>query len=48
MNNIKNNIYPKKKIKYDDIKKIVEDEANYKNENKYLENNIINKSKNIN
>ena len=47
MNNIKNNINPKKKIKYDDIKKIVEDEANYKNENTYLENNINNKSKNI-
>ena len=47
MNNIKNNINPKKKINYVDIKKIVEDEASYKNENKYLENNINNKPKNI-
>ena len=37
--NIKN---PKKKVSYDDIKKILEDEPNYKVEN----NNIKNKSKN--
>ena len=41
-NDIKNTINPKKKVSYDDIKKIVEEEPNYKVEN----NNIKNKSKN--
>ena len=42
-NDIKNTINPKKKVSYDDIKKIVEDEPNYKVEN----NNIKNKSKKL-
>ena len=42
-NDIKNTINPKKKISYDDIKKIVEDEPNYTIEN----NNIKNKSKKL-
>ena len=42
-NEIKNTINPKKKVSYDDIKKIVEDEPNYKVEN----NNIKNVSKKI-
>ena len=41
-NDIKNTINPKKKVSYEDIKKIVEDEPNYKVEH----NNIKNKSKN--
>ena len=32
-NDIKNTINPKKKVSYDDIKKIVEDKPNYKVEN---------------
>ena len=39
----KNTINPKKKISYDDIKKIVEDEPNYKIES----NNIKNRSKKV-
>ena len=39
-NDLKNTINPKKKIGYDDIKKIVEDEPNYKVEH----NNMKNKS----
>ena len=39
----KNTINPKKKVSYDGIKKIVEDEPNYKVEN----NNIKNKSKKL-
>ena len=44
-NDINNTINPKKKVSYDDIKKIVEDERepNYKVEN----NNIKNKSKQL-
>ena len=42
-NDIKNTINPKKKVSYDDIKKIVEDEPNYKVE----QNNIKNKSKKL-
>ena len=42
-NDIKNTINPKKKVSYDDIKKIVEDTPNYKIENK----NIKNKSKKL-
>ena len=42
-NDIKNTINPKKKISYDDIKKIVEDEPNYKVEH----NNMKNKSKKL-
>ena len=42
-NDIKNTINPRKKVSYDDIKKIVEDEPNYKIEN----NNIKNKSKKL-
>ena len=42
-NDIKNTINPKKKVSYDDIKKIVEDEPNYKVEN----NNIKNKCKKL-
>ena len=42
-NDIKNTINPKKKVSYDDIKKIVEDEPNYKIEN----NNIKHKSENL-
>ena len=42
-NDIKNAINPRKKVSYDDIKKIVEDEPNYKIEN----NNIKNKSKKL-
>ena len=42
-NDIKNSINPKKKISYDEIKKIVEDEPNYKVENI----NIKNKSKKL-
>ena len=42
-NDIKNTINPKKKVSYDDIKKIVEDEPNYKVEN----NNIKNTSKKL-
>ena len=42
-NDIKNTINPKKKVSYDDIKKIVEDEPNYKVEN----NNIKNKFKKL-
>ena len=41
-NDIQNTINPKKKVSYDDSKKIVEDEPNYKVEN----NNIKNKTKN--
>ena len=41
-NDVKNTINPKKKVSYDDIKKIVEDEPNYKVENN---NNIKNTSK---
>ena len=42
-NNIKNTINPKKKVSYDDIKKIVEEGS----ENKHLEHNIKNKSKKL-
>ena len=42
-NDIKNTINPKKKVSYDDIKKIVEDEPNYKVEN----NNIKKKSEKL-
>ena len=42
-NDIKNTINPKKKVSYDDIKKIVEDEPNYKVEH----NNMNNKSKKL-
>ena len=42
-NDIKNTINPKKKVSYEDIKKIVEDEPNYKAEH----NNIKNKSKKL-
>ena len=42
-NDIKSTINPKKKVSYDDIKKIVEDEPNYKVEN----NNFKNKSKKL-
>ena len=42
-NDIKNTINPKKKASYDDIKKIVEDEPNYKVEN----NNIKHKSRKL-
>ena len=42
-NDIKNTINPKKKVSYDDIKKIVEDEPNYKVET----NNVKNKSKKL-
>ena len=37
-NDIKNTINPKKKVSYDDIKKIVEDEPNYKVENINIKN----------
>ena len=37
-NDIKNTINPKKKISYDDIKKIVEDEPNYKVEHNNMKN----------
>ena len=37
-NDIKNTINPKKKVSYDDIKKIVEDEPNYKVEHKNFKN----------
>ena len=40
-NNTQNNINPKKKISYDDIKKIVEEGS----ENKHLDHNIKNTSK---
>ena len=40
---IKKTINPKKKVSYDDIKKIVEDEPNYKVEH----NNIKNKSRTL-
>ena len=42
-NDIKSTINHKKKVSYDDIKKIVEDEPNYKVEN----NNFKNKSKKL-
>ena len=42
-NDIKNTINPKKKVSYDDIKKIVEEGS----ENKHLEHNIKNKSKKL-
>ena len=42
-NDIKNTINPKKKVSYEDIKKIVEDEPNYKVEH----NNIKNTSKKL-
>ena len=42
-NDIKNTINPKKKVSCDDIKKIVEDEPNYKVEH----NNMKNKSKKL-
>ena len=42
-NDIKNTINPKKKVSYDDIKKIVEDEPN----NKVEHNNMKNKSKKL-
>ena len=42
-NDIKNTINPKKKVSYEDIKKIVEDEPNYKVEH----NKIKNKSKKL-
>ena len=42
-NHIKNTINPKKKVSYDDIKKIVEEGS----ENKHLEHNIKNKSKKL-
>ena len=42
-NDIKNTINPKKKVSYEDIKKIVEDEPNYKVEN----NNNKNQSKKL-
>ena len=42
-NDIKNTINPKKQVSYEDIKKIVEDEPNYKVEH----NNIKNKSKKL-
>ena len=42
-NDIKNTINPRTKVSYDDIKKIVEDEPNYKIEN----NNIKNISKKL-
>ena len=42
-NDIKNTINPKKKVSYEDIKKIVEDEPNYKVEH----NNMKNKSKKL-
>ena len=41
-NDIKNTINPKKKVSYDDIKKIVEERS----ENKHLEHNNMKKSKN--
>ena len=47
-NDIKNTINPKKKISYDDIKKIVEDEPNYKVEHNNMKNTskkLLNKSK---
>ena len=37
-NDIKNTINPKKKISYDDIKKIVEDKPNYKVEHNNMKN----------
>ena len=42
-NDIKNTINPKKKVSYGDIKKIVEEEPNYKVEH----NNMKNKSKKL-
>ena len=42
-NDIKNTINPKRKVSYDDIKKIVEEGS----ENKHLEHNIKNKSKKL-
>ena len=42
-NDIKNTINPKKKVSYDDIKKIVEEGS----ENKHLEHNIKNISKKL-
>ena len=44
-NDIKNTINPKKKVSYDDIKKIVEDER--EPNNKVEHNNIKNKSKKL-
>ena len=44
-NDIKNTINPKKKVSYDDIKKIVEDER--EPNNKIENNNIKNKSKKL-
>ena len=37
-NDIKNTINPKKKVSYEDIKKIVEDEPNYKVEHNNMKN----------
>ena len=41
-NDIKNSINPKKKVSYEDIKKIVEDEPNYKVEHNNIKKNLKN------
>ena len=50
-NDIKNTINPKKKVSYDDIKKIVEDEPNYKvehnNMKKYIKKTIKKSKKEV-